>query len=82
MSELFKDNAGFNGDISCWDTSRVATMERMFWRAKAFNQAIDAWDTSRVSTMHGMFYDSPCSMVAQWNGKAARAAEQVAQAQA
>ncbi len=30
MSELFKDNTDFKGDISCWNVSRVTTMESMF----------------------------------------------------
>ena len=39
MSELFKDKADFNVNISAWDTSQVTTMYKMFYGATAFNQA-------------------------------------------
>ncbi len=56
MSELFKDNATFNGDISKWNTSNVTTMSGLFRVARAFNNDIGDWDTSNVTNMSYMFY--------------------------
>ena len=49
MSELFKDKADFNADISAWDTSQVTDMGLMFGNAFAFNQDIGSWNTSQVT---------------------------------
>ena len=49
MSELFKDKADFNADISAWDTSQVTDMGLMFGNAFAFNQDIGSWSTSQVT---------------------------------
>jgi len=56
MSELFKDKAQFNANISAWDTSKVTDMWTMFRGAAAFNQSIGSWDTSQVTSMRTMFY--------------------------
>jgi len=40
MSELFKDNRGFNKPINRWDTRNVTNMSRMFSGATSFNQKI------------------------------------------
>lgn len=37
MSQLFKNNASFNSDISGWDVSNVLNMSEMFMNAIAFN---------------------------------------------
>ena len=37
---LFRNDHGFNQDISSWDTSNVTNMGRMFLDARAFNQNI------------------------------------------
>ena len=55
MSELFKDKADFNVDISAWDTSQVTNMRQMFRLASTFNQDIGSWSTSKVTDMRKMF---------------------------
>ena len=55
MSELFKDKADFNVNISAWDTSQVTTMYKMFYGATAFNQPIGTWSTSKVTNMAHVF---------------------------
>ena len=54
MSELFRDEADFNEDISAWDTSNVSNMENMFSYARAFNKPISGWDMSNVEDTWGM----------------------------
>ena len=60
MSRLFGDYlykfSEFNEDISKWDTSKVDTMQVMFYGASNFNQPIGQWDTSNVTDMKGMFW--------------------------
>ncbi len=56
MSQLFENNATFNGDISKWDTSSVTNMYAMFSGATSFNQPLNNWDVSSVTTMSSMFY--------------------------
>ncbi len=55
MSNLFKDRATFNDDISGWDVSNVTNMSGMFNGATAFNQEIGGWTVSNVTNMSGMF---------------------------
>ena len=44
----------FSG-IGSWDTSKVTTFERMFYKADNFNEDISKWDTSSATNMVGMF---------------------------
>ena len=62
MSELFKDKADFNVNISAWDTSQVTTMYKMFYGATAFNQPIGTWSTSKVTNMAHVFQSATCSI--------------------
>ncbi len=55
MSDLFKDDSTFNGDITQWNTSNVMSMQSMFFRASVFNQDIGAWDVGKVTNMNAMF---------------------------
>ncbi len=55
MSELFRDNTTFNGDVSKWDTSSVTDMSRIFYGATAFNRPLNNWDVSSVTTMFQAF---------------------------
>ena len=55
MSELFKDQAAFNGDISHWDVSSVSSMRSMFSGAAQFNGAIGSWQLSGASQLDFMF---------------------------
>ncbi len=69
MSELFYNNATFNGDISKWNTSSVTDMSHMFRGARAFNQSLNNWNVSRVTNMYAMFsettaFNQPLDM---WN---------------
>ena len=44
--------------VGSWDTSKVTTMESMFYGARSFNQSLDKWNTSSVVDMSFMFLDS------------------------
>ena len=55
MSNLFLNQATFNGDISHWDTRDATTMASMFNGARAFNRDIGSWNVSNVSNMSRMF---------------------------
>ncbi|PAU94888.1 hypothetical protein CK503_05300 [Aliifodinibius salipaludis] len=55
MSELFKYEDNFNGDIGHWDVSSVTNMHRMFTDADDFNQDLNSWDVSNVTDMSVMF---------------------------
>ncbi|EMR34030.1 BspA family leucine-rich repeat surface protein [Vibrio harveyi] len=55
FSNLFKNNATFNQDISSWDTSSATSFTSMFENASSFNQDIGKWDTSNVTSIEGMF---------------------------
>ena len=56
MSQLFKDKATFNSDISSWDVSGVTNMNSMFSRANSFNSDVSGWDVSNVTNMGSVFY--------------------------
>jgi surface protein len=58
MSELFRDESSFNGDISHWDVSSVTTMFRMFQDATSFNQDLNYWDVSSVTNMVATFHSA------------------------
>ena len=51
----FAGKAEFNGDLSNWDTSRVTTMRKMFFKASAFDGDLSRWNTSQVTTTQRMF---------------------------
>ncbi len=54
MSDLFKYNNIFNGDISLWDVSNVEDMSFMFFDS-CFNGNLSKWDVSNVKNMQFMF---------------------------
>ena len=59
LSGMFHGDENFNGKISPnWDTSRIISMEEMFYGAEKFNQKIPNWDTSNVISMSKMFYQA------------------------
>ncbi len=60
MSFLFSPKYELNnfyGDISNWDTSKVMTMERMFYRS-SFNGDISKWVILDKVNMNEIFYES------------------------
>jgi len=55
MSDMFRDAAAFNQDLSAWDVSKVKDMSYMFYNAGSFNQNFSAWEVSDVTDMAYMF---------------------------
>ncbi|WGK69844.1 BspA family leucine-rich repeat surface protein [Candidatus Haliotispira prima] len=55
LSQLFKDQYTFNGDVSGWDVSNVKNMGEVFRSASAFSQLIGDWDVSGATNMYAMF---------------------------
>ena len=45
----------FNENLTGWDTSRVTTMDHLFFDARAFNGDLSTWQTGNVITMFEMF---------------------------
>ena len=43
------------GHISNWNTSKVTTMKKLFFKVPLFNQPIGDWDVSNVTDMSYMF---------------------------
>ena len=52
---MFSGADSFNGDISSWDVSGVANMQRLFADADSFNGEMSDWDVSGVTYMAAMF---------------------------
>jgi len=54
------------GNINCWDTSNVTTMQSMFYCSTTwcnvaftkFNSDISCWDVSKVTSFYRMFYQA------------------------
>ncbi len=55
MSELFKDDTTFDGNIDKWDTSSVEDMSEMFSGASAFNQPLTSWVRKSGRNTKNMF---------------------------
>ncbi len=65
MSDMFRDDSYFLGDISEWDTSSVTDMSYMFYQASRFTADISRWDVSSVTNMSNMF--NMLTLTAQFN---------------
>ena len=66
----FYNQTDFRGDLSKWDTSRVKSMESMFYDAASFlGDGISNWDVSHVTNMDSMFYKSLAfnQPIGSWN---------------
>ena len=57
------------GHISDWDTSRVTSMEKLFYKQEEFNEDIFWWNVSAVTNMHAMFYNASSfnQSIGDWN---------------
>ena len=57
MYSMFSEctNLDSPSNINSWNTEKVTTMQRMFYKAEAFNQDISDWNTSSVTSMSTMF---------------------------
>jgi surface protein len=58
MSNLFRRDSSWNGDIGYWDTSSATDMSNMFYQASSFNQDIGQWSTDNVQNMSSMFFNA------------------------
>jgi surface protein len=56
MTDLFRDNKGFNDPVGSWNVMNVTSMSRMFDGATSFNQPLNSWKVGRVTDMTGMFW--------------------------
>ena len=56
MTSLFEDATNFNGDLSCWNVSKVTDMSNMFNTASAFNKDIRKWNVGENTHVPSMFY--------------------------
>lgn len=54
LSSMFQNALASNGDMSAWDTSRVAVIDYMFAWAISFKQTI-CWNTSNVISKTNIF---------------------------
>jgi len=54
MTGMFRNNYGFNQNISTWNTSKVTNMSSMFNSAGLFNQNLGPWLITSCSNMASM----------------------------
>jgi surface protein len=52
MSCMFRDCCSFNGDLRCWDTSKVVRANHMFFGCDAFKGDLSAWDVGNLSMLY------------------------------
>ncbi|UII79249.1 BspA family leucine-rich repeat surface protein [Flagellimonas sp. CMM7] len=55
LSNMFRGDTSFNGDIANWDVSNITNMRGMFAGASSFNRDLDGWDVGSVTDMSEMF---------------------------
>ncbi len=66
MSDLFKDNTTFNGNISEWNVSKVTDMENMLSGAIKFNGDIENWNIASLKTKTNMFTNTAVAKLPTW----------------
>jgi surface protein len=60
---MFRNATSFNQPIGNWDTSKIETIDDMFWSARAFNQDLSNWCMINITTKPNYFdYNTP-----KWN---------------
>jgi surface protein len=59
MSDMFRDNGEFKGDLGTWDVSKVTTMTGMFKRAGITDSGIGSWDVGALQNAKKMFGSAP-----------------------
>ena len=72
MGVMFNRNFSWNQNIGNWDTSKVTTFYRAFYRAGVFNNGssdtIKNWNTGSATTMESMFYQTSFNQpITGWN---------------
>ena len=55
LAAMFRNQEGFNQDVSSWETSNIKSMASMFANAKKFNQDVSSWNISNVTDTSAMF---------------------------
>ena len=68
-TNMFRDAAFFDSDLSSWDVSSVTDMTSMFSGAVLFNRSLSSWDVSSVTDMTSMFFtaESFNGDLSSWN---------------
>ena len=61
MISTFEHASSFNGDLSTWNTSRVAFFDLTFYDAESFNQTL-CWDLSSLKSAYKLFDGSHGSL--------------------
>jgi len=59
MSDMFRDNGEFEGNLGTWDVSKVTTMSGMFKRAGIADSGIGSWDVGALKNAKKMFGSAP-----------------------
>ncbi len=55
MSQMFRQAASFDGNLSGWNVSSVTNMSELFSLASSFDGDLSTWDVSSVADMSQMF---------------------------
>ncbi|MGB0523329.1 MAG: BspA family leucine-rich repeat surface protein [Flammeovirgaceae bacterium] len=58
LSQMFRGDSLYNGDIGDWDISNVTNISGMFYNTDSFNQDISAWEVGNVTDMSNAFRDT------------------------
>jgi surface protein len=55
FDDRYYDSTNFNEVLTYWDTSKVTTMQYMFYSCDIFNGDVSQWDVSSITDMQSIF---------------------------